>query len=146
MPQLPKGQLWPYMSSDEILVQMHERFMFAQQFMNTLPRSDFNYKSGSEQIVKIPRLTEPLIVESFDDLTLYAIPRSTIVQLETNELSDLQRYYMSPRALNKSINIGNQTCEHNAHSPYLRCAMNTCGPCEGCSDYQPGVGGAGGAL
>jgi Family of unknown function (DUF6464) len=31
--------------------------------------------------------------------------------------------------------IGNSDCKHNAYSSYLRCAINPCGPCEGCQDY-----------
>jgi hypothetical protein len=33
------------------------------------------------------------------------------------------------------MNIGNENCKHNAHSLHLRCAINPCGPCEGCPDY-----------
>ncbi len=32
--------------------------------------------------------------------------------------------------------IGNPRCRFNAHSPYLRCAINPSGPCENCPDYQ----------
>lgn len=32
--------------------------------------------------------------------------------------------------------IGDFTCEMNARSPYLRCAMNPCGPCHGCQFYE----------
>ncbi|MGK7930303.1 MAG: DUF6464 family protein [Microcystaceae cyanobacterium] len=32
--------------------------------------------------------------------------------------------------------IGDITCRYNARSPYLRCAINPCGPCEGCSSYE----------
>jgi Family of unknown function (DUF6464) len=32
--------------------------------------------------------------------------------------------------------IGDITCELNAHSPLLRCAVNPQGPCAGCRDYQ----------
>ena len=31
--------------------------------------------------------------------------------------------------------IGNRSCKHNAHSPYLRCVINPDGPCEVCADY-----------
>jgi hypothetical protein len=31
--------------------------------------------------------------------------------------------------------IGNESCKHNAYSPHLRCAINPCGPCGGCTDY-----------
>lgn len=33
-------------------------------------------------------------------------------------------------------NIGDITCLYNANSPYLRCTVNPCGPCESCQDYQ----------
>ena len=32
--------------------------------------------------------------------------------------------------------IGDISCRLNAHSPYLRCAVNPLGPCEECSQYQ----------
>lgn len=35
--------------------------------------------------------------------------------------------------------IGDITCNLNARSPYLRCAMNPMGPCDGCSAYAPKV-------
>jgi hypothetical protein len=33
--------------------------------------------------------------------------------------------------------IGDISCRFNAHSPYLRCAVNPSGPCENCSYYDP---------
>jgi hypothetical protein len=33
--------------------------------------------------------------------------------------------------------IGDVSCEFNARSGYLRCAVNPSGPCEGCNYYQP---------
>lgn len=35
--------------------------------------------------------------------------------------------------------IGDITCDLNARSPYLRCAINPMGPCDGCSAYEPKV-------
>ncbi|MGL5939648.1 MAG: DUF6464 family protein [Waterburya sp.] len=32
--------------------------------------------------------------------------------------------------------IGDTTCINNANSPYLRCAVNPSGPCEGCVHYE----------
>jgi hypothetical protein len=32
--------------------------------------------------------------------------------------------------------IGNTACAHNAESPHLRCAVNPCGPCEGCPEFE----------
>lgn len=33
--------------------------------------------------------------------------------------------------------IGDKTCRYNAHSPYLRCAINPSGPCKDCIHYEP---------
>lgn len=35
--------------------------------------------------------------------------------------------------------IGDITCDLNARSPYLRCAVNPTGPCDGCREYAPKV-------
>lgn len=32
--------------------------------------------------------------------------------------------------------VGDITCKLNALSPYIRCAANPFGPCEGCQDYE----------
>lgn len=32
--------------------------------------------------------------------------------------------------------IGDITCRFNARSPYMRCAVNPCGSCEGCHHYE----------
>ncbi|MFW6359781.1 MAG: DUF6464 family protein [Chroococcales cyanobacterium] len=32
--------------------------------------------------------------------------------------------------------VGNLNCRYNAHSPYLRCAVNPSGPCENCRFYE----------
>ena len=32
--------------------------------------------------------------------------------------------------------IGDTSCVNNAHSPYIRCAVNPDGPCDGCIHYQ----------
>lgn len=33
--------------------------------------------------------------------------------------------------------IGDATCQYNAQSPLLRCALQPDGPCGGCGHYQP---------
>lgn len=33
--------------------------------------------------------------------------------------------------------IGDSSCEYNALSPYIRCAVNPSGPCEDCNHYKP---------
>ena len=32
--------------------------------------------------------------------------------------------------------IGDTSCANNAQSPYIRCAVNPCGPCEDCAHYE----------
>lgn len=32
--------------------------------------------------------------------------------------------------------IGDTSCINNAHSPYIRCAINPDGPCDGCKHYE----------
>jgi hypothetical protein len=32
--------------------------------------------------------------------------------------------------------IGDRSCQFNARSPIIRCAVNPTGPCEGCQHYQ----------
>lgn len=42
-----------------------------------------------------------------------------------------------PRHLEHLDYIGNLNCEYNAHSAYLRCAINPMGPCEDCPSFEP---------
>ncbi|MGB3136551.1 MAG: DUF6464 family protein [Nodosilinea sp.] len=35
--------------------------------------------------------------------------------------------------------LGDITCDLNARSPYLRCAVNPMGPCDGCGAYAPKI-------
>lgn len=35
----------------------------------------------------------------------------------------------------REIPLGNLNCAYNAQSPLLRCAVNPCGPCEGCESF-----------
>jgi hypothetical protein len=32
--------------------------------------------------------------------------------------------------------LGDPSCAHSAESPYIRCAINPIGPCEGCSEFK----------
>jgi hypothetical protein len=32
--------------------------------------------------------------------------------------------------------LGDTSCQFNAHSPFIRCAVNPSGPCQGCSFYE----------
>ena len=54
----------------------------------------------------------------------------------------LQRLTLRPRDPDEhyvdgmGLVIGDITCQLNARSPFLRCAANPMGPCEGCRDYE----------
>ncbi|GAB4238320.1 MAG: hypothetical protein Kow0049_24880 [Stanieria sp.] len=36
----------------------------------------------------------------------------------------------------KKFFVGDVSCRYNAHSPYIRCAVNPGGPCQDCIHYQ----------
>ena len=44
---------------------------------------------------------------------------------QDEELEQLHNYF-----------VGELSCRYNARSPYVRCAVNPCGPCENCTDYE----------
>ncbi|MBF2063720.1 MAG: hypothetical protein IGS39_04730 [Calothrix sp. C42_A2020_038] len=46
---------------------------------------------------------------------------------------DQDRYYLE----GVGYLIGDISCQYNARSGYIRCAVNPTGPCEGCRFYQP---------
>ncbi len=49
----------------------------------------------------------------------------------------LPGYYNGDRSLEATrYFIGDTSCLYNAHSPYMRCAVNPSGPCKNCSHYQ----------
>ncbi|MGL6342041.1 MAG: DUF6464 family protein [Waterburya sp.] len=54
---------------------------------------------------------------------------------ETMNSTDLLRNRDRRRPVTKYF-IGDTTCINNANSPYLRCAINPSGPCEGCVHYE----------
>ena len=52
--------------------------------------------------------------------------------------NNLPSYYNSDRVSEATrYFIGDISCQYNAHSPYMRCAVNPSGPCKNCSHYQP---------
>lgn len=49
----------------------------------------------------------------------------------------INHLFSTEQALEGSFGlVGDQSCRFNAHSPYLRCAVNPSGPCQDCSHYQ----------
>lgn len=54
-----------------------------------------------------------------------------VVGLESN-IGEDERYYLE----GVGYLVGDISCEYNARSGYLRCAVNPSGPCNGCRFYQ----------
>ncbi len=55
------------------------------------------------------------------------------VQRRYNIIPDeSDRYYLE----GVGFLIGDISCRYNARSAHIRCAINPCGPCEGCRDYE----------
>jgi hypothetical protein len=50
---------------------------------------------------------------------------------------DLSDFNLSDLEIKRAYFVGDETCDHNAQSPYIRCAINPCGPCEGCVNCEP---------
>ena len=50
----------------------------------------------------------------------------------------LEYHEQRHRLLSKTIDKQG-TCRFNAHSAFLRCAVNPSGPCSECNDYEPKV-------
>lgn len=48
------------------------------------------------------------------------------------QLGEGERYYLE----GVGYLVGDITCEYNARSGYIRCAVNPSGPCDGCRFYE----------
>jgi hypothetical protein len=151
-PEFEEGLWSSRLTSAEMFGRLRESFDFCQEFMLTYIPEVTPPENLSRDTIKIPRRVEPL---------------------SSVDLTDLQRYYMSPRTHSRSYDtvifddaigvdpsvgvdrsfrmwapigkpLGDSTCVNSANSIHLRCAVNPCGPCDGCKDYI-GVEGGGGA-
>jgi hypothetical protein len=60
-------------------------------------------------------------------------------QIITNyhQRAQLHNYFGDRRRATTKYFLGDQNCQNNAHSPYIRCAINPSGPCDQCSHYEP---------
>jgi hypothetical protein len=70
------------------------------------------------------------IIQAYGDRPLHS-PRECLLQDEQSSLAP---------GTGIDLIIGDITCQYNARSPYLRCAINPHGPCQDCSHYQPTQG------
>ncbi|WP_442948274.1 DUF6464 family protein [Nostoc sp.] len=94
---------------------LRSRSEFFGQYLNALPRiggsMEFRWQRESP-----PSETERHIASL--EFGYFAIPSDT-------------------GAITRSADtIGDRTCKYNALSRMLRCAVNPCGPCEGCTHYE----------
>lgn len=69
--------------------------------------------------------------------------QQTLLRASDRAAQDRLRYFTSrPRDPDEhyvegiGLVIGDITCKLNARSPYIRCAANPSGPCEGCREYE----------
>lgn len=104
-----------------------------------------------------PRISRIEFVEKQDrKLNLFSVnPRNYIVRIWTTSFNQEQRYLRNIQSdtqhqqhiresfqLEQSFQehnqryIGDVSCRHNANSKFLRCAINPCGPCNECGDYE----------
>lgn len=62
--------------------------------------------------------------------------RRTLEAIATRRLSDLQSSPDQHYIQGVGFIVGDITCQYNARSHYLRCAVNPMGPCQDCSQYD----------
>jgi Family of unknown function (DUF6464) len=63
--------------------------------------------------------------------------RRTQIITNYHQRDQLHNYlYSDRRRATTKYFLGDQSCQNNAHSPYIRCAINPSGPCEQCSHYE----------
>ena len=59
-------------------------------------------------------------------------PRQSRSQNHHHQVDNQDRYYLQ----GVGYLVGDSSCEDNARSGYIRCAVNPSGPCDGCRFYQ----------
>ncbi len=64
---------------------------------------------------------------------LLAVRQQSVVRVPQRNQMPPDRYYLE----GVGYLIGDITCQFNARSAYIRCAVNPSGPCENCLHYQP---------
>jgi hypothetical protein len=145
-PEFEEG-LWPSrLTSAEMFGRLRESFDFYQEYIQHWLPQPGDVEGLSRDTIKIPRRVEPLSSADLADITRC----SQITRLSEREWQGSSYF---PGRVDRPLQmwapignpLGDSTCANNANSIHLRCAVNPCGPCEGCKDYI-GVGGAGGAL
>jgi hypothetical protein len=57
--------------------------------------------------------------------------QQSMIPVPDEQISD--RYYLE----GVGYLVGDISCQYNARSGYIRCAVNPSGPCQGCRHYEP---------
>jgi hypothetical protein len=84
----------------------------------------------------LPSLVYLLIFRKVKRQWRSRLRRARIMTVD-NCQDSLPGYYNGDRSFEATrYFIGDTTCQYNAHSPYMRCAVNPSGPCKNCSHYQ----------
>ncbi|MEO1429365.1 MAG: DUF6464 family protein [Cyanobacteria bacterium J06633_8] len=61
-----------------------------------------------------------------------SFPRHSRSENHHHQVDNQDRYYLE----GVGYLVGDISCEYNARSGYIRCAVNPSGPCDGCRFYQ----------
>ena len=67
--------------------------------------------------------------------TTYYLPERLHRDIDRYSRDSYSRYSDRRRPATKYF-IGDTSCINNAQSPYIRCAVNPEGPCDGCTHYE----------
>lgn len=83
----------------------------------------------------LPSLTYLIIMQKINRRWRLRLRRVRTIN-SRRERDLLGIYYGYHRQRVTKRHIGDASCQYNALSPYIRCAINPYGPCKGCSHYQ----------
>ena len=104
--------------------------------------SQFIWHSYGGPIPSTSKTTTEIQVERGASITLEIDPerRASLVEvyerLRSYPPETMGHHLHLPMGHHLHLPIGNTACTHNAESPHLRCAVNPCGPCEGCPEFE----------
>lgn len=85
----------------------------------------------------LPPLASLLILRKIKQRWQARLRRARLMT-DAHRREDLSRYYYDDEPIEpERYSIGDISCHYNAHSPYIRCAVNPSGPCKDCPYYKP---------
>jgi hypothetical protein len=83
----------------------------------------------------LPSLIYWLVSPSVKQRWQSRLRRTRLMTAYQNRGDLLTSYHSSEIEFDRYV-VGNADCRFNAHSPYVRCAVNPSGPCEDCIHYE----------